>query len=338
MEKLIPSEKIIELAETVGIDALGFAIASEFTGYALSYSKRRDPKLSLPDAKTIIVAGIYIGGLTLPAWINPWYGRTSRLFLSGYFLDVMEPLEPIVNFLRAEGYIAITCDESTSEGSIIPLKLAAIRAGLGWQGKHSLLISRKFGTFLALGGIVTNADLEHNTEEEPNRCGKCDRCQDACPLKAFDQPYRLNRTKCLSNLLQNDHLPSEAHLVMENRVGDCEICQQVCPWNKKHLDKEAMTIFAANFIHWATVWVDQHIEQNENTLPLAKMGIKKQVQVAAHTSAKVIQNSDGILLMFSPVSAFAGKQLFFPAPTRVLQQNYFSSFFTILALFAQKLR
>jgi hypothetical protein len=96
--------------------------------------------------------------------------------------------------------------------------------------------------------------------------------------------------------------------------------------------------FAANFIRWATVWIDQHAEQDENTLPLGKMGIKKQVQVAAHTSAKVIQNSEGMLLRFSPVSAFAGKQLFFPAQTRVLQQNYFSSFFTILALIAQKLR
>lgn len=102
--------------------------------------------------------------------------------------------------------------------------------------------------------------------------------------------------------------------------------------------QEAMTIFAANFIRWATVWIDQHAKQDENTLPLAKMGVKKQVQVAAHTSAKVIRNSDGMLLKFSPVSAFAGKQLFFPAHTRVLHQNCFSSFFTILALIAQKLR
>jgi hypothetical protein len=102
--------------------------------------------------------------------------------------------------------------------------------------------------------------------------------------------------------------------------------------------QEAMTIFAANFIRWATVWIDQHAEQNEHTLLLTKMGIKKQVQVAAHASAKVIQNSDGMLLKFSPVSAFAGKQLFFPAQTRVLQQNYFSPFFTILALIVQKLR
>jgi epoxyqueuosine reductase QueG len=254
MEETILSEKISKLADSIGIDTLGFAEAAEFTGYALSHSKRRDPKLSLPDAKTIIVAGIYIGGVTLPAWTDPWYGRTSRLYLSEFFLDVVKPLEPIVAFLRDEGYRAIVCESSTSEGSILPLKLAAIRAGLGWQGKHSLLISKKYGTFLALGGIVTNADLEHNTEEEPNRCHKCDKCQKACPLAAFDQPYVLNIKKCLSYLLQIEHLPEEAQSVMENRVGDCEVCQQVCPWNKKHLDSPLSTKLTTSFQKKIETW------------------------------------------------------------------------------------
>ena len=83
------SEKVRHLAYSTGIDVLGFAEASEFTAYALSHSPRRDPKLSLPEAKTIIVAGIYIGGLTLPDWTNPWYGRTSRLYLSEFFLDII---------------------------------------------------------------------------------------------------------------------------------------------------------------------------------------------------------------------------------------------------------
>ena len=81
----------------------------------------------------------------------------------------MKPIGPIAAFLRDEGYRAIVCESSTSEGSILPLKLAAMRADLGWQGKHSLLISKKYGTFLALVGILTNAELEHNTEEEPDR-------------------------------------------------------------------------------------------------------------------------------------------------------------------------
>ena len=231
------SEKITDLADTIGIDSLGFAGASEFKDYALSDSRRRDPKLSLPDASTIIVAGIYIGGLTLPAWTNPWYGRTSRLYLSEWFLDVVKPLAPIVDLLKAEGYHAIACDGTADDGSILPLKLAAIRAGLGWQGKHSLLISQKFGTFLALGGIITNAVLEHNAREESNRCRECDKCQKACPMEALDQAYVLEKSRCLSFRLQVEGLTEKAQAEMENRVGDCEICQDACPWNKKHIDK-----------------------------------------------------------------------------------------------------
>ena len=102
--------------------------------------------------------------------------------------------------------------------------------------------------------------------------------------------------------------------------------------------QEAMTIFAANFIRWTIPWIEEHAEKNENTLALDKMGIKRQVQVAANTSAKVIQNSEGMFLRFSPASAFAGKQLFFRAKNTSPRPNRFMSLFTILALIAQKLR
>jgi hypothetical protein len=102
--------------------------------------------------------------------------------------------------------------------------------------------------------------------------------------------------------------------------------------------QEALTIFAANFIRWATAWIEQHSQPVQNTLLVGKMGIKKQVQVAANTSATVIQNSKGMLLRFSPASAFAGKQLCFRAFGESPHPNYFLPFFTILALIAQKLR
>jgi len=248
------SDEISRLADSTGIDALGFAEASPFSNYALRDSRRRDPKISLPNAKTIIVAGIYIGGLTFPAWENPKYGRTSRLYLSGFFLDVVKPLEPIAAYLREEGFQAVVCDSSSDEGSILPLKLAAVRAGLGWQGKHSLLISRKYGTFLALGGIITDADLAHNTELEPNRCRECDRCRQACPMGALDQPYVLDRKKCLSNSLQVEELPEEARVIMGNRVADCEICQEACPWNKKHLGNPLDTAMTKKFQRQMKAW------------------------------------------------------------------------------------
>jgi len=155
----------------------------------------------------------------------------------------VKPLEPIVNFIKNEGYQAIVC----KSGSILPLKLAAVRAGLGWQGKHSLLISKKYGTFLALGGIITNADLKHNTKEESNQCRNCDECQKACPLAALDQPYALNIKRCISNLLQDENLPEKVRNVMENRIVDCEICQQACPWNRKHFNNPLATNIAEYF-------------------------------------------------------------------------------------------
>jgi epoxyqueuosine reductase len=269
MKKDLLSKKIRNLADSIGIDTLGFAEASEFTGYALSHSQRRDPKLSLPNARTIIVAGIYIGGLTLPAWTNPWYGRTSRLYLSEFFLDVVKPLEPIVSFLNNEGYQAIVC----KSGSILPLKLAAVRAGLGWQGKHSLLISKKYGTFLALGGIITNADLEHNTKEESNRCRNCDKCQKACPLAALDQPYVLNIKKCMSYLLQIENLTKKMQIVMENRIGDCEICQEACPWNRKHLDNPLVTSMTESFQKKIEDW--ENFFYLPNLVELSEKGYRK---------------------------------------------------------------
>lgn len=255
-EKTTLSDSIRKLADSQGIDVLGFVEASEFEGYMLNRSRRRDPRLSLSDAKTIIVAGIYIGGLVLPSCDKSYMGRTSRLFLSGFFNDVVKQLEPIATLLRKEGYTALICDGSENKGSILPLKLAAIRAGLGWQGKNSLLVTKKHGTFLALGGIVTNANLEYNTEQETNRCKSCKKCQQACPLKALEQNYVLNKNKCLSYLLQNDNFPEEAKTVIENRVIDCEICQQVCPWNTKHIKRPFATAMTTSFQREITAWED----------------------------------------------------------------------------------
>ncbi len=255
-EKTILSENIRKLADSLGIDVLKFAEASEFEGYILNRARRRNPRLSLSNAKTIIVAGIYIGGLVLPSWDKSYMGRTSRLFLSGFFNDVVKQLEPIATLLRKEGYTALICDDSKNKGSILPLKLAAIRAGLGWQGKNSMLVTKKYGTFLALGGIVTNANLEHNTEQETNRCKSCKKCQQACPLKALEQAYVLNKNKCLSYLLQNDNLPEEAKTVIENRVIDCEICQQVCPWNTKHIERPLATAMTTSSQKKIQAWED----------------------------------------------------------------------------------
>jgi epoxyqueuosine reductase QueG len=239
--------KIRELAEKNGIDVLEFGDASEFDNYSVADSARKYPSLSLSNSKSIIVAGIYIGGLTLPVWNDPHYGRTSRLYLSGYFLDATKPLEPIASFLKDQGYEAIICDESGNATSVLPLKLAAVRCGIGWQGKNSLLTTKKYGSYLALGGIITNAFLERSVSKEPDYCRKCDRCSAACPMSALDQPYTLNRQRCLSYQLQVSELSDQGESVSENRVADCEICQDVCPWNRKHLEHPIETELTISF-------------------------------------------------------------------------------------------
>lgn len=102
--------------------------------------------------------------------------------------------------------------------------------------------------------------------------------------------------------------------------------------------QEVMTIFAANFIRWATVWIARNAQPESTQLPIQTMGVKRQVQVAAHASASVIQNADGMLLRFSPARELAGKSLLFRAVQGPVCSIRFSLFFTILDLIVQKLR
>ncbi len=235
------SNKIRQLAEEKGIDIVRITYASPFEEYNLTHLQRRDPRLTLPEAHSIIIFGIYIGGFSLPQWDNPEVGRTSRLFLSGFTRDVVEPLESISCLLHDYGYKAVICDTLQPESSILPLKLAALRAGIGWQGKNTLLISPYYGSFLALGGIVTEALLDFDNKRVEDRCGKCHACQDACPMGALDEPYQLERERCLSYLLEKEILSEEAYQIMGNQIIECEICQIVCPWNKKHLNQPLQT-------------------------------------------------------------------------------------------------
>jgi epoxyqueuosine reductase len=112
-------------------------------------------------------------------------------------------------------------------------KFLGQQAGLGWQGKHTNLVSRDFGSWLFLGEIYTSAELSPDAPEA-DRCGSCDRCQTVCPTDAFPAPYKLDARRCISYLTieHKGHIAEEFRRPMGNRIYGCDDCLAVCPWNK----------------------------------------------------------------------------------------------------------
>ena len=112
-------------------------------------------------------------------------------------------------------------------------KPIAAKAGLGWQGKHTNLVSRDFGSWLFLGSIFTTAEIDPDAPEE-DHCGACQRCLDVCPTRAFVAPYQLDARACISYLTieHKGHIAIEFREAMGNRIFGCDDCLAVCPWNK----------------------------------------------------------------------------------------------------------
>jgi epoxyqueuosine reductase len=112
-------------------------------------------------------------------------------------------------------------------------KPLAEQAGLGWQGKHTNLVSRDLGSWFFIGTILTAADLPHD-QPEPDHCGSCQACLDVCPTKAFPAPHQLDARRCISYLTieHKSHIALEFRKPMGNRIYGCDDCLAVCPWNK----------------------------------------------------------------------------------------------------------
>jgi epoxyqueuosine reductase len=114
-------------------------------------------------------------------------------------------------------------------------KAWAARAGLGWIGKHTNLITQDYGSWVFIGELLLNLDLEYETEPGEDHCGNCTLCIDACPTQAITEPYVLDSNKCISYAtieLRAPEIPSEVAANLEGWVYGCDICQDVCPWNR----------------------------------------------------------------------------------------------------------
>ena len=228
---------IITLAKENRIDEVRFINADNLTEDHIGDLPKfagRQPADIMPDAKTVIVFSTYIGKFVTDP--SKQYGRTSRLVLSGYYANIVKPLMPIKEYLEAQGHKAVILDGESDDASI-PLKGAAVKAGLGWIGKNSMLISDKYGSFQALGAILTDADISETYPLMQNKCGECLKCSDACPSNAIKTPHVLDRPNCLSNFLEDDNPETDISngVDLNGYFFECDICQNVCPWNRQHI-------------------------------------------------------------------------------------------------------
>jgi epoxyqueuosine reductase len=200
---------------------------------ATSAERRADPRALWPKVRSVIMLGLNYGPDRDPLKI---LAQRDRGAISVYaqgddYHEVIKPrLKSLARWLvaTAGGDVKVFVDTA----AVMEKPLAA-SAGLGWQGKHTNLLSRDFGSWLFLGAIFTTLELPPDAPE-PDSCGSCRACLDICPTAAFPAPYQLDARRCISYLTIEHKGPIARELrpLMGNRIYGCDDCLAVCPWNK----------------------------------------------------------------------------------------------------------
>ena len=237
----------------LGFDAVGFAPAAsrrevrrnlqQFLGegrygdmgwLAAHEARRASPDALWPEARTVIALAMSYGPAGDPLGLLSRkergavsvYARTAR----DYHDVVKRRLKRLARWLVEASGAAVKVFVDTAP---VMEKPAAAAAGLGWQGKHTNLVSRRHGSWLFLGEVFTTLALEPDDPHE-DRCGSCRACLDACPTEAFTAPYRLDPRRCISYLTieHKAPIPHEFRRAIGNRIYGCDDCLAVCPWNK----------------------------------------------------------------------------------------------------------
>ena len=243
-----PRAAIRARALAAGFDAVGFAYPASASAAGVRLREflaagrhgemswmedraewRADPQVLWPDARSVIVCAMNYGA---PGDVPDARHGVIATYARGrdYHELLKGKLKYVADFVS--GPLKADCKVFTDTAPVLEKPLAA-GAGLGWQGKHTNLVSREFGSWLLLGEIFTTLDLAPE-ESVDDACGTCTRCLDACPTAAFPAPYQLDARRCVSYLTieYDGHIGEEFRAPIGNRIFGCDDCLAVCPWNK----------------------------------------------------------------------------------------------------------
>ncbi len=252
LNKLKITNQIKEKALEIGFDKVGIAKAETLVtegehlkewlemGYQGEMKwlerepeKRSDPTILFPGAKSIVVLAMNYYTPHEHEEDNK-KGKISRYAWGDDYHDVVkEKLRALFNWITEE--IPEAKGKVCVDTAPIMDKVWAVRAGLGWMGKHSNIITKEFGSWFFIGEVLLDLELEYETELIEDHCGTCTACLDACPTSAIIEPFLVDSNACLSYAtieLRSSELPSEITKNLEGWLYGCDICQDVCPWNR----------------------------------------------------------------------------------------------------------
>ena len=203
---------------------------------ARTFHHRIDPRALMPRATSVVILGLNYGPKEDPLAVlgEPDKGAISVYARGRDYHDVMKgKLKEFAAFLVRAAAPELPDVKVFVDTAPIMEKPLAARAGVGWQGKHTNLVSREFGSWLFLGAILTDLELTPDAPEA-DRCGTCRACLDVCPTDAFPAPYRLDARRCVSYLTieHKGPIPRDLRPLIGNRIYGCDDCLAACPWNK----------------------------------------------------------------------------------------------------------